>query len=65
MAPSATKPQQPASTSQDDATPRVTERTIVSEPNRVIQVERVTVSVQQSTAVSAAIRTGRQSGSSD
>jgi hypothetical protein len=44
---------------------RVADRTVVSEPNRVIQVERVTVSRDQQSAVTAAIRTGRSSKRSE
>jgi hypothetical protein len=42
----------------------VADRTVVSQPNRVIQVERVTVSVEHQSTVAAAIRIGRSSSSS-
>jgi hypothetical protein len=45
---------------------RVTDRHVVSAPDRVIQVERVRVSPEQQSSVTAAIRTGRQAaGKSD
>jgi len=55
--------EQPTITRDTGASPRVADRTVVSEPNRVIQVERVTVSREQQSSVAAAIRTGRQSTS--
>jgi hypothetical protein len=42
---------------------QVTDRDVVSEPNRVIQVERVRVSREQQSSVTSAIRTGRQTAS--
>jgi hypothetical protein len=39
---------------------RVADRHVVSEPDRVIQVERVRVSQEQQTSVNSAIRAGRQ-----
>ena len=53
-------PQRPT-TPETGASSRVADRTVVSQPNRVIQVERVTVSREQQSSVAAAIRTGRQS----
>jgi hypothetical protein len=41
--------------------PRVTNRDIVSQPQRVIQVERVRVSDEQQSSVANAIRLGRAS----
>ena len=48
-------------TPETGASSRVADRTIVSLPNRVIQIERITVSQEQQSSVAAAIRIGRQS----
>ena len=39
---------------------RITERRVESEPLRVIQVERITISEEQRSSVASAIREGRQ-----
>ena len=45
--------------SSSQLSPRVTGRTVVSEPSRTIQVERVRVSDEQKSSVASAIRAGR------
>jgi hypothetical protein len=45
-----------------EPSPRVTDRRTVSQPDRVIQVERVSVSKEQQSSVTTAIRVGQQSG---
>ncbi len=50
----------PRATPDQSSSTRVADRRIVSEPNRVIQVERVCVSQEQRSSVATAIRTGRR-----
>jgi len=59
----ADSPRRPASAPQTagPALSSVASRNVVSEPTRVIQVERVKVSDEHRTSVASAIRTGRKS----
>ena len=56
-----TRTEQHPTTPETGTSRRVADRSVVSQPNRVIQVERVSVSREQQSSVAAAIRTGRES----
>jgi hypothetical protein len=60
-----TRSQQPPTPRETGAPTRVANRTVVSQPDRVIQIERVTVSREQQSSVAAAIRAGRSTNASE